>query len=119
MIILPFSLWGELMIEKMYIVVSVESFLDGVMMFLKPSDLIMPPRMEPAISSESEDVKVARNIAQTMIQELKRDLPGPPSSAKFSVFTIGIYLNLAEYEQLGKPTVNDTIRMQLEVRKED
>lgn len=104
------------MVEKMYIVVSVESFLDGVMMFLRPSDLIMPPKMERAISSESEDVRVARNIAQTIMQEMKRDLPLPPPSAKFSVFTIGIFLSQTEYEKLGKPTVNDTIRMQLEVQ---
>lgn len=106
------------MIEKMYIVVSVESFLDGVMMFLKPTDIIMPPKMERTVSRESEDEKVARNIAQTMIQELKRELPGLPPPTKYSVFTIGIFLSQTEYEKLGKPTVNDTIRMQLEVRKE-
>jgi len=43
---LTFFLWGENVIEKPYIVISVESFLDGIMMFLKPTDIPPMPNVE-------------------------------------------------------------------------
>jgi len=62
--------------------------------------------------------KQPERIAKTIVVTMKNMMPDMSPRSKFTVFTIGIYLSLNEYEKLGKPTVNDVIRMQLEVQKE-
>jgi len=105
------------MIEKPYIVISVESFLDGIMMFLKPTDIPSTPNVEHLPHGSVEE-QTAERIAKTIVVTMKNMMPEMSPRSKFTVFTIGIYLSLTEYEKLGKPTVNDIIKMQLEVRKE-
>jgi len=106
------------MIEKPYIVIGVEGFMDGVMMFMKPTDIPTTPNIEPLHHGGIEE-QTAERIAKTIVVTMKNMMPDASQRwSKFTVFTIGIYLSLNEYEKLGKPTVNDVIRMQLEVRQE-
>jgi len=108
------------MIEKPFAVVVVESFMDGVNVYLKPQDLSMPDAstvLEPA--PQSEDEKVAARMVQTIMVEVKKTLGEiPMRPPPLSPFALRIYLTNDEYEKLGKPTVGDTIQMQLQTPKE-
>jgi len=110
------------MVEKTFIVVTVESAFNGIFIYLKPSELpILSSPLERALTPqrESEDAKIAREMMQGVMQEVKRtlapdmmmiDMPRP--------FVVRIYLTQSEYEELHKPTVGDTIQMQLQRQKE-
>jgi len=108
------------MIEKTFTVVSVESFFDGVLMRLQPIGLT-PDRVRVAPMPRTEEEKVGMEVAKTMIQVVKSELGPSPQFMPPPVdspFGLRLYLNKDEYESLKKPTVNDTILLQVEVKKE-
>lgn len=108
------------MIEKTFIVVVVESFMDGVFIYLKPQDLPMQEQLKVlAPGPQSEDEKMATNVAKTMVLEIQKGFGAPPMPPPISPFVFRLYFPQDEYKELGKPTVNDTIQMQLQTQKEE
>jgi len=111
-----------MMIEKAFIVVSLESAFNGVFIYLKPSELpIISSTLERALTPEpqSEDAKMAREMMQGVMQEVRRTLTPDMMVVDMSrPFIVRIYLTQSEYEELQKPTVGDTIQMQLHRQKE-
>jgi len=109
------------MVEKIFIVVSLESAFNGVFIYLKPSELpILSSPLERALTPQvrSEDEKVAREMMQTVMQELKKTIGADMMVDASRPFIVRVYLTQSEYEELGKPTIGDTIHMQLQRQKE-
>lgn len=111
------------MIEKTFIVVCVETFRGGVLVYLKPSeplDLSSSSPLERVLgpSPQSEDAKIARDMVQTIMQEVQKSFPDAQMMPGPSPFVIKLYFTQKEYEELHKPTINDTVKLQLEIQKE-
>jgi len=110
------------MVEKTFIIVSVESALNGVFIYLRPSEPVVVPStsLERVLATppQTEDEKMAKQVVQTIMQEMKKALPMDVMPAAHSPFIVRVYLTQSEYEELHKPTVGDTIQMQLQTQKE-
>jgi len=106
------------MVEKTFIVVRAESSFDGILLNLKPIEPT-PDSVHAMPVPRTEEAKIATEVAQTMVQTLATLSPPPQSFMPESPFIVKLWLTTEQYENLGKPTVNDRVKMQLEIEKEE
>lgn len=107
------------MIEKTFIVVCIEVAIDGVLLYLKPLDLLSESTILSPVP-RSEDAQIAREMVGAVMQEVKKAFPEAPMTALVpppSPFVMRLYLTQKEYEELHKPTVNDEINIQLDKKE--
>lgn len=110
------------MIEKAFTIVSVESVFNGVFIYLKPSEPFIIPStpLERVLTPEPEtdDEKAAKQMVQTIMKEMRKVLPMDVISPTHHPFIVRVHLTQREYEELDKPTVGATIKIQLQIPKE-
>jgi len=103
------------MIEKTFIVVCVEIAIEGIFLYIRPSEIPREPSTVLAPPPRSEDAQIAREMVGAVMQEVKKAFPEAPMTLvpPPSPFVFRLYLTQKEYEDLHKPTVNDEIHIQL------
>ena len=117
-------------IERRVKIVTLQAMGNGVLIYLNPvklepnqvSETPKIPRLEDIIvkEPETEEERLAMRIVRGYMKELhklmpanRRTSPQRPSSAP----PLRIKLTTEEYEKLGKPTVNETLVLQLEYKE--
>lgn len=99
--------------EKNYLVESVQSSENGVILELVEVEVKIQPKIEALPKDETEKTisKIAKAVEKITGVSMKPTKFYPPG---YEPHHIRIWLNMKEYQELGKPTVSDKLKIVLE-----